>query len=162
VYKLQVKAKSGACNHVPPHVPRHRIQPPSQGGIRGCHVSSDYRTNLPTKVGSSAAMYPEAPDPLGGLRSVMCHVAPNPASQQGGLWTPAHPATPYGSWVSSKKKILAGLPVRQGSPVPNARSHVSKAPDISVIMGMQDVRAGTTASACKTCGYAATVQCQHY
>jgi hypothetical protein len=60
------------------------------------------------------------------------------------------------------KKILAGLLVRQGSSVPNARAHVSKASDVMVIMGLQDVRTGTKDNAYKTCGHAAIVQRQHY
>jgi hypothetical protein len=41
--------------------------------------------------------------------------------------------------------------VQQGSPVPNARVHVSKAFDIRAIMGLQDVQAGTIDDACKMC-----------
>jgi hypothetical protein len=52
--------------------------------------------------------------------------------------------------------------MRQVSPIPNARVHVSKAPDVRAIMGLQDVWVGTDASACKTCGQVATVQRQCY
>jgi hypothetical protein len=46
--------------------------------------------------------------------------------------------------------------------IPNARAHVSKAPDIRTIMSLQDVRAGSTVNVCKACRHAATVQYQHY
>jgi hypothetical protein len=53
-----------------------------------------------------------------------------------------------------------------GTYVPNARAQVSKALDIRVIMGLQDVRAGSAVNACKTCRQgsynATTVQLQHY
>jgi hypothetical protein len=48
--------------------------------------------------------------------------------------------------------------VQLGLHVPNARAQVSKAPDDRVIMGLQDMRAGSTVNACKTCGQTATVQ----
>jgi hypothetical protein len=50
--------------------------------------------------------------------------------------------------------------VWQGSPVPNTRAHVLKTLDVIAIMGLQDVRAGTIASACKTCGQTATMRLQ--
>jgi hypothetical protein len=50
-------------------------------------------------------------------------------------------------WTTSIKKSLVGLPVQLGSYVPNARTHVSKTPDVWAIMGLQDVW---------TSGYSAT------
>jgi hypothetical protein len=47
--------------------------------------------------------------------------------------------------------------VQLGSYVPNARTHVSKAPDVRAIMGLQDVRVGNTVNACKMCRQAAIV-----
>jgi hypothetical protein len=55
------------------------------------------------------------------------------------------------------KKSLAGLPVQQGSPIPNACVHISKVPDVMAIMGLQDVRAGTVVNACTMYRQAATV-----
>jgi hypothetical protein len=52
---------------------------------------------------------------------------------------------------------LSRLPVRQGSPVPNAHAHISKEPDIGAIISLQDVWVGTVASACKMCRQVATV-----
>jgi hypothetical protein len=58
------------------------------------------------------------------------------------------------------KKSLVRLPMHQGSLVPNARTHVSKTPDVRAIMGLQNICAGSAVNACKTCGHAATVQLQ--
>jgi hypothetical protein len=44
-----------------------------------------------------------------------------------------------------------------GSHVSKAHTHISKTPDINVIMCLQDVCAGSALNACKTCGHAATV-----
>jgi hypothetical protein len=121
-------------------------------------VSNGSGARLLAKVGSDVVTCPKALDPLGGLRSTTCLVAPDPASLQGGLRAPAHPAPPCGSWASSTKKSLADLPVRQGSSIPNASAHVSKAPDVRAMMDLQDVRAGIAVSAYKTCGQTATVQ----
>jgi hypothetical protein len=59
------------------------------------------------------------------------------------------------------KKSLAGLSTQQGSLVPSTCVHVSKAPDVRGIMGLQDVQPGTTDNACKTCGQTAIVQLQY-
>jgi hypothetical protein len=67
----------------------------------------------------------------------------------------------YGPRTSSIKKSLAGLPVQLGMHIPNARTYVSNAPDIRVIMGLQDVRADNTVNACKACIQAATVRLQY-
>jgi hypothetical protein len=48
--------------------------------------------------------------------------------------------------------------VQLGTYVPNARTHVFKAPDIRVIMGLQDMRAGNTVNAYKAYRHAATVR----
>jgi hypothetical protein len=61
-----------------------------------------------------------------------------------------------GPRASSIKKNLAGLlgscvpKVRVD--VPNAHTYVSKVANARVIMGLQDMRAGNTFSACKTSG----------
>jgi hypothetical protein len=70
-----------------------------------------------------------APDPLGGLRSAACPVAPYPASLLGGRRAAMHLAVPCELWASNIKKNLAGLPVW-------VHPHVSKAPDIRAIMGL--------------------------
>jgi hypothetical protein len=54
-------------------------------------------------------------------------------------------------------KKLDGLPMQLGSCVSKAHTHVSKAPDVRAIMGMQDVRVGCIFNACKTCGLAGTM-----
>jgi hypothetical protein len=69
-----------------------------------------------------------------------------------GSGTTMCPTVPDGSWDTSIKKSLAGLPVQLGINVPNACSHVSKVPDIRAIMGLQDIRAYNIFNACKTCG----------
>jgi hypothetical protein len=66
-------------------------------------------------------------------------MALDPASLWGGLWAPTRPATPCGLWASSMKKNLAGLPVWQGLPIPNARVHISIVPNVKAIMGLQDI-----------------------
>jgi hypothetical protein len=90
----------------------------------------------------------------------VCPAASNPASLQGGLWAATHPVVPCGPQASNIKKILAGLPVQIGSYVPNSRVHVSMAPDVRAIMSLQDVWAGSTVNARKTCGQVATVRHQ--
>jgi hypothetical protein len=47
-----------------------------------------------------------------------------------------------------------------GTHVPNARTHVFKAPDIRAIMGLQDTWAGSADKACKACRHVATVRLQ--
>jgi hypothetical protein len=118
-------------------------------------MSSGSRTRLPAKVGSGAAMCPEAPDSLGRLQSTTYLVAPDPTSQRGGFQAATCPAVPCGPWASSMKKSLVGLLVHKVSPVPNTRRHVSKEPDVRAIMGLQDMRASTAVNACKTCCYSA-------
>jgi hypothetical protein len=113
--------------------------PLSQGGLRCRHV---YRGSGPTGRRQTST-YPTAPDP---------------ATLLGGLWAVTCPMVLCGPRASSIKKNLAGLPVQQGSPAPNVRVHVLKVPDIKAIMSMQDMWAGTTVNACKTCRHTATVR----
>jgi hypothetical protein len=85
-YKLQVKTRSGACTHAPPHALQHRIQPPSQGALRGCLMSSG--SDHPSLIGRSPApshvQWLWTPPPCtGGLQCAMCHTASDPASLQG-------------------------------------------------------------------------------
>jgi hypothetical protein len=82
-------------------------------------------------VGSEAATCNVAPGPLGELRHATRNVAPDPASPWGGLRAATRPAVPCESRASSMKKSLTDLPVQQGSSVPNAGVHVSKAPDVT-------------------------------
>jgi hypothetical protein len=100
-------------------------------------VYNSFRARLPDREGSDAAT---------------CTVVLNPASLSGGLQAVTRPAVPCASRASSMKKSLAGLSVQQGTPVSNARAHVSKAPDVRAIMGLQDVRVDTADNACKMCG----------
>jgi hypothetical protein len=141
-YKLQVKTRCGACTHMLPCVLRHQTLPPNQGGLRGCHVSRGSRTRFPDEKGSGATTCTVAPDPLGGLRCATCPVAPHPASLPGGLRAATCPIVSCGLWVTSIKKRLAGLTVQLGPHVPNARTYVSKTPDVRAIL------------ACKTCSQA--------
>jgi hypothetical protein len=78
----------------------------------------------------------------------------------GGLRAATHPAVPYGPGATDIKKSLVGLPVNLGPHVPNARAHVSKTPNVRVIISLQDVRAGSAVNACKTCGQVAIVWLQ--
>jgi hypothetical protein len=77
-----------------PRVMLHRILPPSRGGLRSYHVTSGSGTRLSTKVGSNVATCTVAPDLWGGLRSITCSMAPDPASYWEGselscvLWSP--------------------------------------------------------------------------
>jgi hypothetical protein len=120
------------------HVQQLRNPPPSQGGLRHCHV---YHGTGPTGRNPERCMaYGSGSCPL--LR---------------GLRATTRPAVPYGPWATSIRKGLAGLPVRQGPPAPNACLHVSKTPDVSAIMILQDVRAGSAVHACKTCGQVPTI-----
>jgi hypothetical protein len=58
-------------------------------------------------------------------------------------------------------KSLASLLVQLNSHVSKACTHVSKAPDVREIMGLQDVRTGGVINAYKTCGQVATVRLQY-
>jgi hypothetical protein len=71
------------------------------------------------------------------------------------------PVAPCGPRASSIKKSLVVLLVQLGTHVPNARAHVSKSPNIRAIMGLQDVRAGSAANACKACRHVATMRLQY-
>jgi hypothetical protein len=122
-----------------PCVQRLRDPPLSRGGLRRRHVycgSGPTGRALERRVscGSGSCL------PAGGLRAA------------------TRPAVPCGLRATSIKKRLAGLPVRQGPPVPNARTHVSEACDVKAIMSLQDVQAGSTINTCKTCGQTTTVQ----
>jgi hypothetical protein len=142
---------------VPPCVLQYRTLPPSQGGLQGCHVSNGSKTHLPDRKSSDAAMCTVAPEPLGGLRCTACPAAPNPASLLGGLCAATRLAVHYGSWASNIKKSLTGLPMQQGSQILNARSHISKAPNVKAIMGLQDMWVCHAFNACKICEQAATM-----
>jgi hypothetical protein len=50
------------------------------------------------------------------------------------------------------KESLADLPVQLGTHVPNAHTHVFKAPHVRVIMRLQDVQADSVVNTCKACG----------
>jgi hypothetical protein len=50
--------------------------------------------------------------------------------------------------------------VQLGTYVPNACTHVSKAPDIRAIIGLQDVRVGNIVNACMACRQVAIVRLQ--
>jgi hypothetical protein len=56
------------------------------------------------------------------------------------------------SRVSSIKKRLTGQSIQIGMHVPNTHTYISKASDVKVIMGLQDVRVCSTVNVCKTCG----------
>jgi hypothetical protein len=81
-----------------------------------------------------------------------------PPYREGSGATTACPAVPCGPWASNIKESLADLPVRLDPHVPNARAHVSKAPDVKAIMGLQDVRVDNAINVCNTCGHVATVR----
>jgi hypothetical protein len=71
---------------------------------------------------------------------------------------------PYGFlWTAGlkHKKSLTGMPVQLGAYAPNARTSVSKASDVKVIMGLQDVRSGSAVNAYKTCKHVAIVHRWH-
>jgi hypothetical protein len=91
----------------------------------------------------------------------MCPVVPDAVSLLGGLRAAMRPTVPCRMRASSIKKSLADLAVQLGPHVPNACAHISKAPDVRAIMGLQDVWVGSTVNTCKACGHAATVHHQH-
>jgi hypothetical protein len=127
-----------------------------------CHVSCSTGPCLLVKVGSEAGTCLVAPVPVSllgralvPLRVLRLRTLP-PCLE--GSSTITNPTVPCGLQASSIKKNLAGMSMQLGSRVFKTRTYVSKASDVKVIMGLQDVRAGCTFSACKTCGQAATVQ----
>jgi hypothetical protein len=124
------------------------------------HVSSGSGSCLPDKKVSGTATCIVALDPLGGLRCTTCPAVPDPASLQRGLQDAMRPTVPFGPRASNIKKSLASLSMQSGSYVLNARAHVSKVPNIRVIMGMQDVRADNAFNAYNMCQHVATVRLQ--
>jgi hypothetical protein len=163
--------------------------PPCWGGFRCYHVPYGFRPRLPTQVGSDAAMCPmtsdltsrlrwaptlprvlwlrTSPPGWGGLRCCQVSYSSGPRLPvEVGFGAVTNHVAPCGPWASSIKKSLAVIPMQLGTYVPNARAQVFKALDIRVIMGLQDVRAGSAVNACKTCRQgsynATTVQRQHY
>jgi hypothetical protein len=66
---------------------------------------------------------------------------------QEGSSAATRPAVPYEPRASSIKKNLASLTVQLGSHVSKAHAHVAKTPDISAIMDLQDMRAGSAFNA---------------
>jgi hypothetical protein len=98
--------------------------------------------------------------PIGESSSASCVIQLQilPPYWEGSGATTACPVVSCGSRASGIKKSLADLPMQLGLHVPNARVHVSKAPNDRAIIGLQDVRAGSTFNACKTCRHAAAVQ----
>jgi hypothetical protein len=80
-----------------------------------------------------------------------------PPCREGSSATTASHAAPYGPRASSIKKNLAELPMQLGSHVFKARTHVSKMPNISAIMCLQDVHAGSTFNTSKMCGHVTTI-----
>jgi hypothetical protein len=123
-------------------------------------MSSGSGTHLSAKVGSDVTTCIIALNLLGGLRSVACPVALDPASLLGGIWAATHAAVPCGPQISNIKKSLTGLPVRLDTRVPNACAYVSKMPDVRTIMSLRDVRAGSAVNACKMCGQVAIIRLQ--
>jgi hypothetical protein len=122
---------------------QYRTLLPCQGALRGWHVS---RGSGPRPLLGRALV------PLRVLR-----LRTLPLCLEGSS-TITNPTVPCGLQASSIKKNLTGMSMQLGSRVFKTRMHVSKASGIKAIMGLQDVRAGCTFSACKTCGQAATVQ----
>jgi hypothetical protein len=124
-------------------------------------MSNSSGIRFSTKVGSGIVTCTVAPDPLGWLLCAMSHVAPGPTSLLRGLRAATHHAVMCGSQASSIEKSLAGLPAQLYLLVPNARAQVFKVPNVWVILGLQDMWAGSAVNACKTYGHVATVQHQH-
>jgi hypothetical protein len=96
----------------------------------------------------------------GALRVLWLQILP--PYQEGSDATTASPTAPCGLRASIIKKNLAGLPMQLGSHIFEACTHVSKTPDISAIMGLQNIRACSTFNAYKMHRQVATVplQCQ--
>jgi hypothetical protein len=91
------------------------------------------------EVSSGAATCPMAPDLTSWLR-----------------WAPMLSCVsrfPVGCGPQAQKS-LAGLLVQLGTHVPNACAHISIAPNVRDIMGLQDVWAGAVIMTCKSCGHA--------
>jgi hypothetical protein len=159
---LLAHSRTTTCRYPADRVPsctRFKSRQRAERATTHRHVSRNIGTCLPTEVGSEAAKCPVAPepppperegsgatmctiasDPLGELRCATCPEASDPASLRGGLRDPVMPVIPYGPHASNMKKSLAGLPVQQGSLVPNAHVHVSRH------------LTSRPSCACKTCG----------
>jgi hypothetical protein len=114
------------------HVPWLWFPPLCLGGLRCCHTSLSSRPRPTLEVGSGAAICPLAL----GLAS---------------LWATGHKHKEKPSWMLVQLSLC----------VTEARTHVSKTPDIRAIRGLQDVWAGNVFNAYQMCGHAATVQLQY-
>jgi hypothetical protein len=150
-----------------PGTPTYKLQVKTR---RGCaptcrHVPYNTRPCLPAEVGSGAATCPVAPNPAslqGSALVCKCPTASDPTSLQGRALehrvsydsgaTTACPMVFYGLRASSIKKSLACPPMQLGMHVPIARTPVSKAPDVSAIMGLQIMWACCIVNACRMCG----------
>jgi hypothetical protein len=121
------------------HVLWLQILPPYRDGSRAPHVLW-LRICLPTREDSGAPCV---------LRLQIL-----PPYREGTCVTTTCPTVPCRQWASNLKESLAGLPVS------NTHAYISKAPGVRGIIGLKDVRAGSTVSACKTYRQVATVWLQ--
>jgi hypothetical protein len=62
-YKIQVRTRSGVRTHTLSRALQHRTLPLSQGGLRGCHVSSGSGSRLTDRKGTDATTCTVALDP---------------------------------------------------------------------------------------------------
>jgi hypothetical protein len=80
-----------------------------------------------------------------------------PPYREGSVAATTYSTVSFGPQTLNIKKSLAGLFLQQCPPILNLHAHVSKSSNVRVIMGLQDVRVGTTINTCKMCVHAATV-----
>jgi hypothetical protein len=129
-------------------------------GAATCPMALDLANRLRWTVALPHVLWFRIPPPgRCGLRR--CHMSygskPLLSAEVGSSATMC-PTGPYGPRASSIKKSLAGLPVQLDMHVPNAHTHVFKAPHVRAIMLLQDVQAGSVVNTCKACGHASTVR----
>jgi hypothetical protein len=131
-------------------------------GTATCHMAPNLTSRPRWAPALPRVLWLQTSSPgQGGLRR--CHTSYGSESRllaEVGSCAATCPTGLYGSRASSIKKSLAGLPVQSGTPVPNARAHVSKVPHVRAIMRLQDMQADSVVSTCKMCGHAATVWLQ--
>jgi hypothetical protein len=122
------------------------------------HMSCGFRSCLPTGMAperrmsyGSGSCLPTRED--SGAPCVL-RLQILPPYREGTCVTTTCPTVPCRQWASNLKESLAGLPVS------NTHAYISKAPGVRGIIGLKDVRAGSTVNACKTYRQVATVWLQ--
>jgi hypothetical protein len=128
-----------------------------------CHMAPDLASRLRWALALPRVLWLRTSPPgRGGLRRYHVSYGFEPhLPYEVGFGDTTCPTGPYGSRASSIKKCLPGLPVQLGTHVPNTHTHIFRAPQVRVIMRLQDVQTDNVVNTCKVCRQASTVRLQY-